>query len=47
MEMLLYAGIAIMAAAAVAAGVAGVILHTSGKRLRTRLEREYGKRRHG
>lgn len=45
-ELLFYGGIAVMAAAAVAAVVAAVILRASGKRLRARLEEEFGPKRH-
>lgn len=45
-EMLFYGGIALMAAAVAAGVVAFTILRISGKRLKARLEAEYGKKRH-
>lgn len=42
-ELLLYGGIAIMAAAAIAAAAAGVLFMIKGKKLRQKLEQEYGK----
>lgn len=45
-ELLFYGGIALMTAA-VAFGIAVfLLLRISGKRLKTRLEAEYGKKRH-
>lgn len=43
-ELLFYAGIALMAGAAVASAVAAVVFHLSKKRLRRQLEAEYGKK---
>ncbi len=45
-ELLLYAGIAVMAGAAVCGIVSAAALRISGKRLKARLEEEFGKRRH-
>lgn len=45
-ELLFYGGIAVMAAALLAAVVAAVILRISGKRLQARLEEEFGPKRH-
>ena len=45
-ELLFYGGIALMALSAVAAAVAALVLHLSGKWLTARLEQEYGKKRH-
>ena len=45
-ELLFYGGIALMAAAVVIGTVTFVFLHISGKRLKTRLDAEYGKKRH-
>ena len=44
--ILLYGGIALMAAAAVLGIVSLVVLHISKKRLNARLEAEFGERRH-
>ena len=44
-QLLLWGGAAVMAAS-VLAGLAAVILRLTGKRLRRRLEEEFGKRRH-
>lgn len=41
-ELLLYAGIAVMAVAAITAVILILIFSFSGKRLRKRLEEEYG-----
>lgn len=43
--VMFYGGIALMAAAAVGGAAAAVILHASGKRLKKRLEDEFGKKR--
>lgn len=40
------AGITLIGVAAAGALIAGVIFTLSGKRLRARLEREFGKKRH-
>ena len=45
-ELLFYAGTVLAGAAVVAAVVAAVAFHLSGKRLQARLEQEYGKKRH-
>lgn len=45
-ELLLYAGVAVMAGAALCGLVSAVVLRLSGKRLKARLEEEFGKRRH-
>lgn len=45
-ELLFYGGIAVMAAAVVLGAGSAVVLHITGKRLRNRLESEYGKKRH-
>ena len=45
-ELLFYSGIAIMISAAVIAIIAAIILDISQKRLRKRLEQEFGKSRH-
>lgn len=45
-ELLLMIGLSVMALAAIGAVIAGVLLHTSGKRLKKRLETEYGAKRH-
>lgn len=45
-ELLFYGGIALMIAAAVLCVFAVVIFTISGRRLRKKLEQEYGKRRH-
>lgn len=45
-EGLVHIGIGIMIAAAIAAIAIAVIAGVRGKRLRTRLEAEYGKKRH-
>lgn len=45
-ELLFYGGIGVMAAAALLGVVAFVGFRISGKRLRVRLEKEFGKRRH-
>ena len=45
-ELLLYAGVAVMIGTAVCGIVSAAALRLSGKRLRTRLEEEFGKRRH-
>ncbi len=42
-ELLFYGGIAVMAAAAVAAVLCIVIFSVSGRSIRRRLEQEYGK----
>lgn len=44
-EIVFYAGIALMSAAALGAVVSFIILRFSGKRLQARLEAEYGKKR--
>lgn len=44
--ILLYGGIALMAAAAVLGIVSLVVLHISKKRLNSRLEAEFGGKRH-
>lgn len=46
-ELLLYIGIAVMAASAASAVIACVLLRTSKKRLKMRLDAEFGKKRHG
>lgn len=45
-ELLFYGGISLAGFAALAAVIAAVTLCVSGKRLRARMEREYGKKRH-
>lgn len=45
-ELLLYIGIAVMAVAALGGLVSAAALRLSGKRLKARLEEEFGKRRH-
>lgn len=45
-QALLYGGIAVMAVSALAGLMALVILRFSGKRLRKRLEEEFGERPH-
>ncbi len=45
-DLLFYGGIALMGAAVLAAVVACVVLSISGKRLKARLEAEFGKKRH-
>lgn len=45
-ELLLYGGIGIMTLSALGGIAAAVLLRISGKRLRLRLEAEYGKKRH-
>ncbi len=45
-ELLFYGGIGVMAAAALLGVVAVVGFRISGRRLRARLEKEFGKRRH-
>lgn len=45
-EFLLYGGIAMMAAAVILGVASAVVLHITGKRLRDRLENEYGKKLH-
>jgi len=45
-DLLFYGGIALMVAAVLAAVVAFVVLSISGKRLKARLEAEFGKKRH-
>lgn len=45
-QLLLCGGIALMAAAAVGAAVALAVFHLTGKRLRAKLEQEFGKKRH-
>lgn len=45
-NVMLIAGIVLMGVAAVVGLVAGVIFLLSGKRLRARLEQEFGKKRH-
>lgn len=45
-ELLLYGGISLMVAAVLSGIVAAVIFSIAGKRLKTRLEREFGKKRH-
>lgn len=45
-SLLLYGGIACIAASVVLAVIALPILGISGKKLKRRLEEEYGKRRH-
>ena len=45
-ELLFYGGISLMAAAALVGAIAAIVLRSSGKRLRARLEEEFGKRRH-
>ncbi len=42
-EMLLYGGVAIMLAAVVSAAITTAIFKLAGKRLREKLEKEYGK----
>lgn len=44
-ELLLYAGAGIMAAAVAAGAIAAIVLRRAGKRLKERLEAEYGKKR--
>ena len=46
-ELLFFIGVSIMAVAVVGAIISSVILHISGKRLKKRLEAEYGPKRHG
>ncbi len=45
-ELLFYGGIAVMLLAAAAGILAAVVLKVYGRRLRQRLEEEFGKRRH-
>lgn len=45
-HVLFYGGIALMATAAAGAAAAIVVLRISGKRLRRRLEDEFGRKRH-
>lgn len=45
-DILVAIGVVLMVVAAVGAVVAGVLFIFSGKRLRVRLEREFGKKRH-
>jgi len=45
-ELLFYGGIACIATAVVLAVAAAVVLHITGKRLKHKLEEEYGKKRH-
>lgn len=45
-ELLFYGGIALMTVTAAVGAVAAIFLRISGKRLKTRLEAEYGKKRH-
>ena len=45
-EWLFYGGIACAAAAAILAAITLTVLGISGKKLRRRLEEEYGKKRH-
>lgn len=45
-ELLFYGGIALMAGSVIIGAVVLVILRVSGKRLRMRLEAEYGEKRH-
>lgn len=45
-ELLFYGGISVAVLATLAAVIAIIVLCVSGKRLRARLEREYGKKRH-
>ncbi len=45
-ELLFYGGIALMAVTIIIGAAVFVILRISGKRLKTRLEAEYGKKRH-
>lgn len=42
--VLFYGGIGIMVASLVAGAVTGLVLHTSGKRLRKQLDEEFGKK---
>lgn len=42
-EMLLYGGVAIMLAAVVSAAITTAIFKLTGKRLKEKLEKEYGK----
>lgn len=44
-ELLFYGGMVLMAVSAAAAAAAAVIFRVSGKRLKARLEAEYGKAR--
>lgn len=45
-ELLLYIGIAVMVVAALGGLASAAALRLSGKRLKARLEGEFGKRRH-
>ena len=45
-ELLFYGGIGLMAAAALGGVISAVVLRLGGRRLRARLEEEFGKRRH-
>ena len=45
-ELLFYGGIGLMAASGLGAVISIVVLRRCGKCLRTRLEEEFGKRRH-
>lgn len=45
-QLLLWGGAAVMAASVLAGLASAVILRLTGKRLRRRLEEEFGKRRH-
>ena len=45
-QLLLWGGAAVMGASVLAGRAAAVILRLTGKRLRRRLEEEFGKRRH-
>lgn len=44
-DMLFYGGIVLMCAAAAGAAVSAIILRVCGKRLRAKLEAEFGKKR--
>lgn len=44
--ILFYGGIVLMGTAVVGAAVAAIVLHVSGKRLKKRLEEEFGRIRH-
>ena len=45
-ELLFYGGISVMATAVILGIGSAVVLRITGKRLRRRLENEYGKKRH-
>lgn len=46
-ELLLYIGIAVMAVSTIGAFISWALLRASNKRLKMRLDAEFGKKRHG